>query len=294
MKKLAPFLILIAGLLWGSMGLFVRRLNGAGFGSMEIVALRALVTAVVLFLFLIIYDRKLLKIRIRDIWCFLGTGICSIVFFNYCYFKAMTMISLSAAAVLLYTAPAMVMVMSWFLFHEKLTKRKLFALLFTFLGCILVTGFIGGGSQNGGAAAQLSPMGILTGLGAGFGYALYSIFSRFAIKRGYASITISFYTFLIAFLGALPLTGGSFLQKAGGMSGSMIGFAVIFGVVSTVIPYLTYTLGLAFVENSKASIIASVEPVAATLLGVLVFHEPMSAGGTLGMLMILASIALCS
>ena len=117
MKKFAPILILIAGVLWGSMGLFVRTLNAQGLASMEIVGLRATVTVVALFLFLLLFDRKLFKICWKDLWCFLGTGICSIVFFNFCYFKAITLTSLSVAAILLYTAPAIVMVLSYFLFQ---------------------------------------------------------------------------------------------------------------------------------------------------------------------------------
>ena len=84
MKKFAPILILVAGILWGSMGLFVRTLNAQGLASMDIVGLRAVVTAVSMLLFLLIFDRKLFVIRLKDLWCFLGTGICSIVFFNYC------------------------------------------------------------------------------------------------------------------------------------------------------------------------------------------------------------------
>ena len=87
-------LILIAGMLWGCMGLFVRKLNGIGLESMDIVALRAIVTFIVLLLYMILFQRPLLKIRLRDLWCFLGTGICSIVFFNLCYFKAITLTSL--------------------------------------------------------------------------------------------------------------------------------------------------------------------------------------------------------
>ena len=119
MKKLAFVFILAAGILWGSMGLFVRRLNSMGLASMDIVALRAAVTLVVLLLYMVLFRRKLLKIRLRDLWCFLGTGICSIVFFNLCYFKAITLTSLSVAAVLLYTAPVIVMVLSYFLFRES-------------------------------------------------------------------------------------------------------------------------------------------------------------------------------
>ena len=287
MKKFAGVLILIAGVLWGSMGLFVRTLNAEGLVSMEIVGLRAAVTTAALFLFLLVFDRKLFRIRWKDLWCFLGTGICSIVFFNYCYFKAITLTSLSVAAILLYTAPAIVMVLSYFLFGEKLTRRKLLSLVMTFVGCVLVTGIL---TEKGSVSAG----GILVGLGAGLGYALYSIFSRYALEKGYASLTITFYTFLIAAITSCFLADmGKVARVTSGSAGSFF-FCLAFGVLCTVVPYLTYTLGLQHVENTKASIIASVEPVTATLLGALLFHEKLTVSGVLGVGLVLAALALCS
>ncbi|MCI5828837.1 MAG: DMT family transporter [Lachnospiraceae bacterium] len=287
MKKFAPILILIAGVLWGSMGLFVRTLNAQGLASMEIVGLRATVTVVALFLFLLLFDRKLFKICWKDLWCFLGTGICSIVFFNFCYFKAITLTSLSVAAILLYTAPAIVMVLSYFLFQEKLTKRKLLALVMTFVGCVLVTGIL---TETGNVTAG----GILVGLGAGLGYALYSIFSRYALERGYTSLTITFYTFLIAAIGSFFFADMGKVARVAMNGGGNLFFCLAFGVLCTVVPYLTYTLGLQYVENGKASIIASVEPVTATLLGAVLFHEKLTVSGVLGIVLVLAALMICN
>ena len=74
----------------------------------------------------------------------------------------------------------------------------------------------------------------------------------------------------------------------------MLGFYLIFGLVSTVIPYITYTLGLTAMENSKASIIASVEPVAATVLGILVFHEKMTISNLIGIVLVIGAIVVCN
>lgn len=287
MKRFAPLLIFLAGVLWGCMGIFVRRLNALGLASMDIVAVRAIVTAVVLFFYLLIFQREALKIRLRDLWCFLGTGICSIVFFNFCYFKAITLTSLVVAAVLLYTAPAIVMVLSFFLFHEKLTARKILALVMTLAGCVLVTGVF---SSEG----AISGAGLLAGLGAGLGYALYSIFGRYALERGCHSLTITFYTFLIAGLASLCFTdAGRVFSVCTGDLPTLL-FCIAFGVVGTVVPYLTYTLGLKFVENSRASIIASVEPVTATVLGALLWNEKLTAYGVLGVVLVLAALAVCA
>lgn len=287
MKKAAPIMIILAGMLWGSMGIFVRNLNAAGLHSMEIVSLRSVVTAVVMGIFLLCYRKEMFRIRIKDIWCFVGTGVFSIVFFNFCYFKTMTLASLSVAAVLLYTAPSFVMVMSFFLFGEKFTKTKVVALLLALAGCVLVTGILSD-------TQSLTMAGIMTGLGAGLGYALYSIFCRYALERGYHTFTILFYTFLLAAIGGIPLTDWKQVADVALFDLSGVGFAIVFALVSTVLPYLLYTAGLQFVENGRASILASIEPVVATVFGVLLFHEKMTLMGLAGMILVLVSIVICN
>ena len=284
---LSIFLILIAGILWGSMGLFVRTLNAAGLHTMDLVVLRAVFTVFLLFVWVVLFQREKLKIRLKDLWCFLGTGLCSVVFFNYCYFKTITLTSMSVAAVLLYTAPAFVMIFSRILFGERFTLRKTAAIGVTFLGCVCVTGVFG-------SSAVLSLRGLMTGLGAGFGYALYSIFSRYALERGYDSMTITFYTFLLAAAGSLFLCDRTavFLTVTG--STGMLFFAAAFALVVTIIPYLTYTAGLKHVENGQAAVIASVEPVAATIIGMIAFHEPLTVSGIVGMLLVLGGIVICN
>ena len=276
--------VILAGVCWGSIGLFIRRFNAAGLYSMDMVVLRSVSTCLFLFLFLLFYDRSLLKIRLRDIWCFLGTGIVSMVFFNYCYFTLISLSSLSVAAVMLYTAPVFVMLLSAFLFHEKITGKKLLALIMTVLGCVFVTGVIGD-------AAFLSLRAILFGLGAGLGYALYSIFSRYALQRGYHSFTISLYTFFFASLAALPLVDPGRILSVAASGPFMLFFSIVCGLVTTAVPYIVYNFGLSSMENGKAAIIASIEPVVATLIGFFVFHETLTLGNLAGILLVLGAIA---
>ena len=97
-----------------------------------------------LLVYLLFFHRDMLRIHIKDLWCFIGTGVASITFFNYCYFKAVITTSLSVAAVLLYTAPAIVMILSAMLFGEALNIKKVVAIVMTFAGCVLVTGVLSG------------------------------------------------------------------------------------------------------------------------------------------------------
>lgn len=278
-------LILLAGILWGCMGLFVRPLDSKGLSSLDLVAVRSLLTAVFMGIFILIKSKKLFKIKLRDLWCFLGTGILSIVFFNICYFYEITITSLSVAAILLYTSPAFVMVISAVLFKEKLTIRKIIALIILFTGLIFVTGVLGGGSD-------LTIAAIFIGLGAGLGYALYSIFGRYCLERGYDTYTISFYTFLFASVATIPFSHIGKIAEVSFSSVPSFGFTILFVLVTTLIPYLVYTAGLKHVENSRAAIIASIEPVVATLNGILWFGEKITLPVFIGIVLVLTGIVI--
>ena len=284
-SKLGIALIILAGCFWGSMGIFVRKLGTYGFSAIQIVSIRITLAALIFSLVLLIKDRRGFRISIKDSPLFLGLGFGSILFFTVCYFTAITMMPLSTAAILLYTAPAFVMIISAFCFKEKLTRRKLIALVLSFVGLIFVTGVIGD-------AGKLTVKTLLIGLGAGLGYALYSIFGRYALERGYHSFTISFYTFLFASLGTVLFARPGFIIKNAFDSFGGVAFVIAFALISTVLPYIVYTIGLKSVENGFASIIASIEPVIATLNGILWFHEKMTIGVLVGIVLVLSGIAL--
>ena len=182
----------------------------------------------------------------------------------------------------MYNAPMMVMLMSIVLFHEKFTVKKGVVVLMTFAGCVLVTGLTGGGSI--GAA------GILVGLASAFGYALYSIFSTYALKK-YHSITITFYTFVLAALGTLPLSHVSELAPML-QNPAVLLYGAGLGILACMFPYLLYTRGLTGVAASHASVMATVEPVVATIIGVAVFGDVMTAGKCSGIVLILAGIVI--
>lgn len=288
MKKLAPLLIILAGCLWGTMGLFVRHLNAMGLNAMEIVETRSILAALILFPCTALKRPALLKLRRSNLWPLIGSGILSIVFFNYCYFTTIARMNLSAAAILLYTSPIFVMLMSLIFFHEKLTAQKLLALLLAFSGCCLVSGIAS-------AAASVSVGGILLGLGSGFGYALYSIFSRVSLNQGLQSITITNYTFLFAAIGGAVFTDFGQIAAALSQHGlPLLGFLLLYCIVTTVLPYLFYTTGLSRVENGPASVMASIEPVTATLLGFLVFSETPTPAALIGMVLVLTALILLS
>ncbi len=281
----AGLYIIVAAALWGCIGVFFNIMAALGLNSMQVVFLRLACAGVAFTLFLAATGRThLLKFSPRDAIYFIGTGIFSLVFFNWCNFNAIEQSSMAVAAVLLYTSPVWIMLLAAIFFHEKLTPQKLLALLLTLVGCALVVGLLGD------AEARLSAAAVLYGLGAGFGYALYSIFGKFALAK-YSAEAVSAHTFNFGAVGALPLAAAYGWTPAY-LSPTVWLCTLALGVLCCILPYLLYTKGLQQVEAGKAAILATAEPAVATLFSVLLYHEPLSADKICGMLLIVGAILL--
>ena len=282
MKKYVPHIcVLASGVLWGLIGLFNRRLTGAGLSVGSIVLIRNFGSLVLLGVLFLIRDRGIFRIKAKHIPIFLGTGVVSVLLFTLCYFSCQRLCSLAVAAALLYTSPAFVVIFSAILWKDRITKKKLLALLLAFLGCTLVTGLWSG-------SASVTLWGAVLGVASGLFYGLYSIFGRYALEH-YKPFTVTFYTFLFAGLGALAVFRPA--ELAAGLAQPGIGLTALgLIIVCTVAPYLLYTFGLAGMDSGKAAILASVEPVTAAVVGVLAFGEPLRGAVLLGLACILACV----
>lgn len=283
--RVGTVFIILAGCFWGSMGIFVRKLGTYGFNSIQIVSIRVTLAALIFAIVLLLKDRDGFRISLRDIPLFLGLGFGSILFFTVCYFTAITMMPLSTAAILLYTSPVWIMLMSVLFFREKMDRKKVIALVLAFAGCVLVSGISGEG---------MTLTGLLVGLGAGIGYGLYSILGTIALRK-YSPYTVTAYTFIFAAVGSwIICRPGDMFNKFSGTPdlGFLVFFCFLTALITAVIPFLAYTLGLERVEASKAGIIATIEPMVATLIGILFFLEPLTVISGLGILLILSAVIL--
>ena len=273
--------ILAAAALWGIIGVWNRNLMAAGLSPTGIVVVRNFGGMLLLLAVFAVKDRSVFRMRREHVKYFFGTGIISVVLFTSCYFSCQKICSLAVASILLYTAPSFVVILSAMLWKEPVTKKKLLALALTLVGCACVCGVFDGG-------LTVTFTGILLGLGAGFFYALYSVFGRYALAH-YSSMTVTVWTFIFAGPASLVMLRPAEMRAAF-TAPSVWLLAAGLVVFSTVAPYILYTRGLARVESGKASIMASLEPVVAALAGVLIFGEPMGLLTLLGILCVLAGV----
>ncbi len=280
----ASILIVIAGGCWGMIGLFSRALSEAGLESLQIGALRVLVSFGSLLIIILATNPNQLRIRLRDMWLFIGSGVLSIAFFNVCYFMSIEENTLSLAAIILYTAPSLVILMSKIVFKEKITGKKLASLTLSFAGTFFAVGMFS-------HRIETSLYGMIVGLGSGLGYALYSIFSRIALRK-YGSVTIMVYTFFFASMVLLPFSNPAKIYDVMVHTPTVLISLFALGWLSTLIPFWLYTKGLEHLEVGKAALLTFVEPVVATITGVVAFHEALTAANSGGILLIILSLVI--
>lgn len=296
-------MVIASAVLWGLYGTFVTILTSMGLSRNALVFLRMVGTSLPVGLLICSTDRKAFRVRKADIPLFICNGLFSLLFFTFCYTAAIKVTKIATAAALLYTAPAIVMVLSAILFHEKMNARKVFCCLLAVAGCAFASGLGGelfaGGALSGSAGSAatssgslITPAGLLLGLGAGLGYALYSIFSRIILNRGYSVYTNVFYSFGVAMIGFLVL---SVMEGSIGQvweNPSRTALALLCGLLTGSFAYVLYTAGMKGMETSRAAQLTTIEPVTAALLGSLLFHQPLSVWEIVGIVMVVGSVVL--
>lgn len=278
-------LIILAGMLWGTQGLFVTEWRSLGLQSKEIAAIRVITATIIFALLVILYNKKLFRIRIQDLWIFVASGLISIVGFTVFYYGAIDMTSVSVAAVLLYVSPAIVSVLSAIFFREKFTKNKVVSLIFAFLGCTFVSGIF----ENTGT---FHAAGVAIGLLAAFCYAMYSIFSALLLRRHYHPMTSMLYTFIIASIGLAMIADWNTLENVLTKDYRRVEFGLLFGCMSCVLPYFLYTISLRYVEVSKAAILSSVEAISASVYSILFLHEAIRIDVIIGIICVILSVVI--
>lgn len=278
-----PYLrILAAAVIWGSIGVAGRIAFAAGVGPLETAFFRAAIAFLAIAAVVGISERSLLRVRPGDLPLFAGFGAISIAAFFFVYLYAISGTTVATAAILLYTAPIWVIVLSRLLFHEPLTKGKALAVVLAFAGCVLVV------RGYDPASLRLNLPGVLAGLASGFAYGMYSIFGKTALRR-YSPLTTLVYALGIgaAILGAAAGAAGviSFSHTARAWT------AVCYlALVTTLLAQWLYLSGLGAVEAGRASLVATFEPVVAAFLGYIALGERLEGWQLLGGALVVSAV----
>lgn len=268
MRKIYFILPILAGFMFGSSGIFVRTITQNGIDPTTLLFLRFSIAIIPILIAILLSDKKLLKIELKDIPLFIVCSIC-IVGLNLCYNESMNTVPLSLAAVLLSTAPIFVLIFAYLFFGEKITYKKVICMILAITGCFLMTGVL----ENN--LMQIPLFGIISGIGAAFFWAVYLISSKKSIEKGNHTFTILFYSVIFISIALIPFT--NFGQIADFISINpmlVILFLILHSTFSFALPYVFSTLSLNYIDSGVSSILLSgAEPFAALIFGLIFYSE---------------------
>lgn len=278
-------MVMTAAALWGFIGVFVRILSEAGLDTMQINGARSIVCTVLLFIALMIYDRKILNIRSRDIWLFVFPALMKLIM-DICYVQAQLQLSLSLAAVLISTDCYFTLIVSYFIFRKDITIWKIIAAIIGFLGCSVLVGIFTEDLGN------IDFIGVLIGLGAAVAGTFYAVGLKITMNKGYGPITTLFYVFLFGSVMMLPIMNLPGTVQILSDDVRIIGFLVVVVLFFTMTPYCLYSKGLKELDPSTVNILLFVDIAASAVAGLLFYNETLDLVDILGFAMILLSLFL--
>ena len=262
--------------IFGTLGLFTRNIL---LSSGELALYRAVLASGVILIYLAVKRQRIdLKGIRKEIPLLLLSGIAMginwiLLFQSYKY------TTISIATLSYYFAPVIVTVICPFLFHEKLTGKRILCFCMSTVGLVLIIG-IGNMGQGGN-----DWLGILFGLGAAVFYAAVILLNKFIKKV--AGIYRTLLQFFAAILILIPYVAGTGSMHLTELNTSGWICLLIVGIVHTGITYCMYFSALKDLSGQEAAILSYIDPLVAVLVSVVILGEKMAFMQVLGGIVIL-------
>lgn len=246
--------IIVAGALWGTVGLLAEVLFSCGLNVGEIAFIRFFLSSLFLSAFLFIKDKKLFKIRAKDLWLFALLGAFNFLT-TFCYYNCIRVSGGALACVLLYSSPVFVLAYLIAFKGKKITLLSLLSVITCVCSCAFASDVF---------SASVSSVGLLWGLGSAVCNGAVTLLAKELTEREYNGLTVACYSFAFGSLTAFSFSGGINIKgliNEGNLPASLL---IVLG--GTVIPYSLYFISLKEAEEERAVVLSSVEPIVATLL----------------------------
>lgn len=259
------FTALATGVLWGTVGVFVRGLYDAGITPLQLSMYRSVAMAFIAALMILFYDRKLFYVRKKDFKYIIPMGLFGIALGYITYNNAMKYTTLAIASMLTYTNPIYTTLLAAILFKERIYKGKVVGLIFLVIGCSLLV------KIYDSAFFTVNTLGIINGILTGFFVSISALYTK-RVTRDYHALTTVFYNFVV---GAVFLIAFSFPWEMGTVRLRLreaLYFAYIV-LIPGVFSFLLYMYSVKRIEVSQTESCVSIEPVMAGIIGFMFFNE---------------------
>ncbi|KGJ71745.1 hypothetical protein GY21_20140 [Cryobacterium roopkundense] len=182
------------------------------------------------------------------------------------------------------SAPALTGLLEWLVLRRRPTGRWAVATAVAAAGVLVLSGVLSG------LDGSLTALGLAGSIAAGASYAVYTLSSKALLDRGWDPASTMGATFGIAALGLLPVlvvSDVTWLTEPAGLA-----TALWLAVITTAVAYTFFAQGLQSLPAARVATITLLEPVTATILGIVVLHENFSVATVIGVSLLLAGLAI--
>ena len=284
--RAAVLAVVASAACFATLGILQRWAYDLGAEPMSLLAVRFALAAVVMAVAQAVRDPRALRVSRGDLMRFAGMSLSGYGAASLCYAFAVGMIGPSVTTVLLYTYPAIVSIIGWLFLREKLPPRRIAAVALTFVGCALAAGVL---SQGG----HLAPLGILLGLGAGLGYAVFNVLSFRTMART-SRLTVMAYVFAMSAgeMALAALASGTFSSVARWQP-SAWGVLALMVAVPTFTAITLYLGGVRRMGAARAAVVSTLELPFAVVFAAIAFPaERLHPVQLLGAVVVLGGVVL--
>ncbi len=276
--------VLIGATLWGISSVVAKSLFNVGLPPGELVLIRLTLATIILALILLFFNRKRLIISPRDLPYFLVLGFVGVGGMNFFYYTTISKIHTGPAILLQYIQPIWVSLYAFLYQKEPLSKGKTAALVLAVMGCYFA---VGGYKMD---LLQLNKIGILSGITASFFFTFYALYGEKGLKK-YDAWTLILYGFGFASLLYWIVYSPIKIISDGHSLGTWFAFIYI-AIFSTLIPFGFYFKGIERMRATRASILATWEPVVAGVAAYFTLGEVLYPLQVLGGMGVIVAIVL--
>ncbi len=283
MKK-GLFLIIMAGVMWGTSCVFVDLYAPYGLSSAQMTAVRMCIAFLAMFIYCLIFKRSALKASLKELLLF---AVCGITLYGTAafYYESMQLTSVSTAVVLMYISPVPIMLISVLCLGEKFNFKKGIAVALMLIGCALVAGVIGDFKPD--------TLGVIMGLLSAAAYTLYNIFSKVESRKKIDPVTCTLYAFMFASICALVVCKPQeFPAIVAQRPAYLITIFILHSAITCLLPYLLYSISLKYLSVGVASSLSIIEPMTGALLGFVFYNDPLTLPTAIGIILVVTSVFL--
>lgn len=272
------FIFILAMLIFGSIGLFVRKIP---IPSLHIAFIRSFVGTFVMISIYVFLKKKIDREAVlRNRYNLLFGG--AFLGINWILlFEAYKNTTITSATLAYYMAPILFILLSTVVFRVKLTGIRILTILLAFLGLVVLQ------MKDVSVMNDMESRGILFGLAAAFFYALVIIFNR-----RMRSISGMDRTFMELFLSLLVLS--VYMLFTGEFAAFYIPlealpYALILGIVHTGLAYYLYFSTVDRLDSQYVALLSYMDPLSAIVFSVILLGEVFYFNMAMGALLILGA-----